>query len=502
MLRFSLLLCLSAAFAVATTAVADPATPRAGINLNGPSDWNSELPFVDVFRQSREWISQKEGAGWGQGPALDIDERGWVRELPDGVFAETLLMTIEGGHYPTGEYTVLYDGSGEIRFSGARVVSSEPGRMIIDVPRGNGIFLQIRRTDPNDYIRNIRVIMPGFESVYEDNPFHPVFLERWRGLAAVRFMDWMHTNNSTVAKWDDRTRVDDATWSPGIPLEVMIDYVNRIEVDPWFCIPHKADDDYVRNFAEVVRDRLDPGLKVYIEYSNEVWNGQFRQHHDAAERGAELGLSDAPWSNAWHYTAVRSVEVFAIFEEVFNGTDRLVRVLASQSGNPYVAEQIVKFRDAYRHADALAIGPYFGFNINAEDAPKWVERGVGAVLDHIEATTLPETIEHIRGNKRVADEHGLALIAYEAGQHLVGYQGGENNDALTAMLHEANRHPRMGEIYSRYLQAWTDAGGGLLAHFSSIGWWSKWGSWGLMEHYNSDPADYPKYGAFMEWARP
>jgi hypothetical protein len=28
--------------------------PSLGMNLSGPADWNTELPFVDVFRMSRE----------------------------------------------------------------------------------------------------------------------------------------------------------------------------------------------------------------------------------------------------------------------------------------------------------------------------------------------------------------------------------------------------------------------------------------------------------------
>ncbi len=38
---------------------------RVGMNLAGPADWNTELPFVDVFRMSRPWISQRAGEGWG-----------------------------------------------------------------------------------------------------------------------------------------------------------------------------------------------------------------------------------------------------------------------------------------------------------------------------------------------------------------------------------------------------------------------------------------------------
>ena len=56
----------------------------------------------------------------------------------------------------------------------------------------------------------------------------------------------------------------------------------------------------------------------------------------------------------------------------------------------------------------------------------------------------------------IRDRYGLALIAYEAGQHLVGVGGGENNDALTALFHQANADPRMGELYQAYLRGWQE----------------------------------------------
>lgn len=88
--------------------------PKLGINLAAPCDWNTELPLVDVFRFSRDWISQKQGAKWGLGPAIEIDSHGWVKSLPANCWAETLLCTIQGGHYPSGHYTVLYEGEGRL----------------------------------------------------------------------------------------------------------------------------------------------------------------------------------------------------------------------------------------------------------------------------------------------------------------------------------------------------------------------------------------------------
>jgi hypothetical protein len=80
----------------------------------------------------------------------------------------------------------------------------------------------------------------------------------------------------------------------------MVQLCNYLKINPWFCIPHLADDDYVRQFALLVKNSLDPALKVYIEYSNEVWNNVFEQHHYAEEKAKELkiGPQERPWEGA------------------------------------------------------------------------------------------------------------------------------------------------------------------------------------------------------------
>ncbi|MBM4037789.1 MAG: hypothetical protein FJ290_04680 [Planctomycetes bacterium] len=239
-----------------------------GINLAGLADWNTELPFADEFRLARKWISQQQGKPWGQGPALALDPHGWVTQLADGCAAETPMLTFPG-HKPQGEYVLLYDGEGEFRINGGKVVASQPGRIVVAIERDSGgVFLAIRKTNPRNPVRNIRFLLPGCEATYKAQPFRQGFLDLWRGMNTYRFMDWMHTNGSEVAEWADRPKMSDATWTiRGVPLEVMIDLCNRQLINPWFCMPHKATDDYVRQFATQVRDTLDPTLHVYVEYS-------------------------------------------------------------------------------------------------------------------------------------------------------------------------------------------------------------------------------------------
>ncbi len=482
--------------------------PRLGINLAGIADWATELPFVDVLRCARPWISQKKGAGWGRGPPLDLDAHGWVRRLEPGCWAETLLCTIPDGHYPTGRYTVLWKGRGRLEpWGGPVVVERGRGRMVLEVGGRGAFHLRLTETDPADPLRDLHVIMPGFEKTWRTDPFHPTFLRRWRGMACLRFMDWMRTNGSTVRTWADHPTPADATFSRrGVPLEWMIDLANRLGVAPWFCMPHMADDDFVRRFAGMVRERLDPRLPVYLEYSNEVWNGIFPQSRWAGEQGRRLGFAEKPWEAAWRFTAYRSLQIFKIWEEVFGGRGRLVRLLPSQAANPYVAEVILGFRDAARRADALAIAPYMGFTVGRgrlkDIGPAMKDWSVDQVLDYFEEHAFRPSLRCMEKNKAVADRYGLRLVAYEGGQHMVALvRDRDLADRLTDLFKAANRHPRMGDLYTRYFDHWAKVGGDLFAVFSSISRWGRHGCWGLAEFYDSPPEAYPKLAATLRWAR-
>lgn len=478
------------------------------MNLSGPADWNTEHPFVDVFRLSRQWISQKKGAPWGKGPELSLDANGWVKKLEPDCFAETPILT--GGHAPVGDYVCLYDGEGQVEFgANSKVVSREPGRIVVRIEaQKNGTFLSVRKTSEQNPVRNIRVIIPGFEKTYKTESFNPVFMNHWRGFNTLRFMDWMETNGSKQREWKDRPTMEDATWTiKGIPVEVMADLCTRLKANPWFCMPHLASDDYVRQFAKLVKARLNPELKIHIEYSNEVWNNMFKQHAYAEEQGKLLGLGpkERPWEGAAMFHARRSMEIFRIWEEVLGGHSQLVRVIAWQAagGNYWTDKMLLAYNDAGKNCDALAIAPYMTFmpspnskSLKTDEVAKW---SVEQVLDQVESKSLPECIGWMKTQKAVADKYGIKLICYEAGQHLVGVGGGENNNDLTKLLIAANHHPKMGAIYTKYLDAWRDLGGDLMCIFSSVSTSSKWGSWGLLE--GADETSSPKFDAVIEWNR-
>ncbi|MES1257545.1 MAG: fibronectin type III domain-containing protein, partial [Acidobacteriota bacterium] len=491
--------------------------PSLGTNLSELTDYSRELPFVDVFHAARTWIPQQQGAAWGQGPALQLDANGWIQSLQPGQYAETILLDNaldDQAHYPTGQYTLLYDGDGTIDFDlqSATIVSQTAGRMVVAVPAGqNGVFLRVMATNPANPIRNIRFIMPGFEATYQTQPFHPVFLQRLQSFKVLRFMEWMLTNGSNVQNWADRAVPADYTYTRrGVPLEVLIQLAGTANITPWFNIPAKATDDYIRQFATMVSAQLNPSLHFYLEYSNETWNGMFSQNAWIRSQGTSLGFSTDPTLATADYTAWRATGMFSIFQSVFGSSSRMVRVIASQAGNSWLSDQTLAFQNAFATADVLAIAPYF--NCDDTAAGGFGVLGDPATATQVAAMTADQVIDielaHINGcamqqmqsNAAVARKYGIQLVAYEGGQSLAGYNGAENNAALTAVFKTSNRSPRMAALYAQYLQNWITAGGDMFVHFSDVTAFTKYGSWGALEYQDQDPNTAPKYQALTTFA--
>jgi hypothetical protein len=490
---------------VVVAAAASAGAPRMGINLDMVNDWSTEWPFTDLSRASRRWIPQRVGAPWGQGGTLALTADNYVASLEPGQFATTIVFTDPEGHQPGGEYVLLYQGSGELRFDanpGVTVLTSSPGRISVRLAPATPAFISLRSTDPSNPIRNISFVGAANEATFRTRPFNEDFLDVIRPFGVIRFMNWQATNYEPPFEWSRRSLPSYATWAGpwGVPVETMVALANEVGADAWFNIPHNATDDYVRQFATMVRDQLSSPHRVYVEYSNELWNGIFPQSRYAGDRGMALGLSADRFQAALRFQSQRSLEIFAIWRAVFGADSaRVLSVLASQAGNAWTAEQLLDWRSAREHTDALAIAPYFGGRFGGRDGSAEAGMSETALLDALAQEIETTTRGMFESNARVAAAYGVKLTAYEGGQHLVSADVlPQYQDAVTMLFTGVNRHPRMGELYRRYLELWYESGGDLFDAFVAVASWGRYGSWGALEYVHQDPATSPKYQALLE----
>jgi hypothetical protein len=105
---------------------------------------------------------------------------------------------------------------------------------------------------------------------------------------------------------------------------------------------------------------------------------------------------------------------------------------------------------------------------------------------------LRDTLPYHAG---VAARHGLSLIMYEGGTHVVGHGPTVENDAITRFFTAFNYSPQMGALYDELLSGWRAAGGTLFNAFVDVAKPSKWGSWGALRHLDDAT---PRWQALMQ----
>ncbi len=373
---------------------------------------------------------------------------------------------------------------------------------------------------PDDCFRDIR-------NVGGDDPWNPRFLEEIAIFRSFRFMDWDHTNGSKRASWSERPRKDAARQNP-VAYEWMIDLCNRMNADLWVTVPHRtvtretgdrpcdyalrlcllvktgvdmgdaslapmesklavaSAQDLVRAGGRKTGDPLKPNLRFYIEYSNETWNGVFKQSHYCCDEGSAIGLDPKnKWTAGFRYHAWAAIRLFRAADLVFGtGSKRVVRVLATHSTNPWIAGQHLRILGDPAHnpwhvkADAIATAPYFGHKVQG-DSPD-------VVVQLREA--IRKSAEQSARHRALADEAGLKLIAYEGGQH------------VTKKAKTINTDTAMYDLYGEYLRAMSTSFSHF-SHYCHVGRAGDGGAWGALEHTGQPLDRSHKYRALVAWSK-
>lgn len=375
----------------------------------------------------------------------------------------------------------------------------------VTTPSNAGLYIVISRTEPADPVRNISLRLPNYADTTEafESEF---FLARLAPYDYLRFMNWGATNNSQLQHWSDRPRVGDMFYGgeKGVPYELMIELCNQTQKDMWICVPHLATDDYVKQLAKLIHDTLDDGLMVYVEYSNEVWNGIFAQSSHALTMGNNLGLSqpnDDDQRVRARYTAHRSMEIFDIFEARFGGIDRIIRVLPGQGENEWYAEALLTHDNAYQAADVYAITNYFNDGVIDEAVTnEWYKSSnYTAAFNYLDNQLRAKTTY---ADVALAQSLGMHVITYEGGPHIDPQWKYKNNteyNSILAFCEGMNAHPRMYDTYNIMLDFWFNTSGAE-AHTSFVHAGSP--LWGHYFYYNQpiSKTDTPKYQLMLDWS--
>lgn len=502
-----------------------------GMNVNGTGPYTWGMPFTDLMKSSGTWYTFVPGE-----PKFDteklkymaLDSEGYPLEIPSPLEPETegppqCVRFLVNNMYKKGRYKFLYEGEGEFRFDKELNKVEKDGDIILTFT-GNGTTpaIEIRKSKKGNHIRNIRII--SVDDVEAKSLFDPLFLEGLKPFHCLRFMDWMAINHSPQTHWDTRAKVNYYTQSTnkGVAIEYAIELCNLLKCDAWFCVPHMATDDYIKNFAILVRDTLDPSLKVYLEYSNELWNFLFSQSSYVLKNAP--GAIDSQVSKDLEEIkegypekdAYMMKRVFEIWTEEFGDLHkhRLIRVAAIHTALSDSTRRILNFlyskrnNENERPCDAVAGTGYF--YVKESDYKEW-----DSIAQKNPLSVTPEMVIDAAGEglpilKRdtintIRFTHGLDYIVYEGGQHLVPvFPKSPSNEAIWKAQTNSGMHDLYKELF--HIETIPEINCKLFCAYKYVGAQeSVFGSWGhlgnlsqLRNNFNKIVELAPKYAALLE----
>ncbi|HET9551828.1 MAG TPA: Ig-like domain-containing protein [Anaeromyxobacteraceae bacterium] len=543
----------SSATATATVQVNPPAAVPLGVNLDSVSSDSAEHLFADVVKQAREFYDNNQA--WGTYAA--VDAAGWP--TVDAV----VFLGSAGAHLATaGAYKVSFTGTASLQAAGGTLsnvaydAASNTTTADFTVSSNADTYLKLvnawRRADHaadasgnTRGATNISVLRPGHGKA---DVFSHELLAGLANFKAVRphvGMNGVNGNGQTLANWADRvtalsplqTFYQKPQAGYGIAWEYYVLLANTAGVDLYLTLPMNLTDDHVTRLAQLLRygsDGVNPytnvrdqpggpqgkspefpplaaGLKVYVEYVNEIWNGVFW----TTGQMVTLATNEYSAGDPYHYAttdaydrmrmraARRTVEISNQFRAVWGDADMGTRVkmvygcwMANGSYHPNVmytyVDRVYGTANAYGnpghpvswYIQAIAPANYLPDTGNDPGSVDGVFSFWG--------TTGGGLYASMDAYGTWAKAHpGIELMAYEGGEHLLGSTGGASWKLA------AQSDPRMQAVLLENYHRWFNTnGGGMAFYYTLVGAWGNFGYWGLSRDVTDETG--PKWQAVKQ----
>ncbi|MGA2538017.1 MAG: hypothetical protein ABSF53_18540 [Terracidiphilus sp.] len=542
-----------------TTVTVNASTPPLlGVNVGWVNDWDPEQMFADAMKQARKFGSVESPAnenanvdaqGWpleDAGVLVIANNQGaWsAGQYALAFTGQASVAAIDDAHVSVSP--VSYTTATNISTA---TVTVGPAYQNVYL-----VFTETQRTPSSPVgsgVTNVSLMRPS-ESGTPLPPgtlFTDVFLDRLKYFSAVRMMDYLEMNSSTEQTWTDRAIPGYASQqevpphasqnvSPqfvtGASYEYAIQLANQTGKDLWLNIPHLAfggsyqftSTDWATNLALLlqygsdvngnpytglagssganpqpaagpVNPGLNPGLHVYLEYSNEFWSGVGSQSawiEGQANAAIAAGDPDLDWDHdrneydlVWRinakgvmlianaFASVYGAQAFGtVYRPIFAGQ---IANAGTFAGLAYLDSQ---HGGANQYVWAIAGAPYADFK---GDTPKNTLTSA-EVLSEMQAYETSNVTPWIGSLAALANTEQL-----EGG--MVAYEGGQSTDFATAGAVAAQTAPGMRDVTTALIDSWFAQGGGTLFYYKLC----SADTWGLAENIGYDIDADPGYSA-------
>jgi hypothetical protein len=252
------------------------------------------------------------------------------------------------------------------------------------------------------------------------------------------------------------------------PIDDMIQFCNENDLDFWLNISPSTTDQGTIDLITFLGTHLKPGLKLYAEWANEIWNFGNQPYYWATINGYSAGISDE--NSFGPFQCVESKRYWDLGKPAWIAAGRdgndFLRVLAGQhpdtskaAGHAQTCNAHGVTFDRYATAPYLPNQPAFNYvadgSYNAASTATWTTE---QHIDVLEANYTFGGFEHEPGYIIDAltgkQSDGSHLYPQFVGVPLVVYEGGTGSTS-TSSVSTRTGTARAGDSSSGWTSSWT-----------------------------------------------
>ena len=492
--------------------------------------------FVDVVKGRRVWQNAKgspvDKNGWPTPTNETIVTCGVFELRPHGGWTPAMANEADG-YKPdwSGIYHGSFLGKADVHMHegpGAKVLdlkydaAGNTTTFKVDFPRDLGLlafdFYTHRTSEASagSGLSDLRVIRPEYPADSKET-FTRSFLNSLAPFRVLRVTElnagarWGREGDdySVPLEWAKRRLPTDSTQQSidgkfGIAWEYIVELANTTHKDIWINVPLNATDDYVKQLAAFLQAHLNPEIKIYVGFGDEIvklwWPVMdfLKKTADAEIKAGNSNLCQDGVKDteilAHRRRMRRFVEVSNLFRAVWGDGAMMTRIRPA-------------FSDDHK---------------NAVDSLVWAEKIYGATPHYVYAVAIPHVFRMTSKSKNGSKDEILADLrndsdenarnvyiplikfAHDQGLKAFVYSGGSEtgnpyNPTAENLANRimAERDPAMKDVVEHDIRDnWLAVGGDLYIYDSLVSAYWQGGCHGLTE--DIDRVDTPKYQAVKD----
>jgi hypothetical protein len=313
-------------------------------------------------------------SGWQRyyfsaGSLVGLKADGWPSQHPSDTNLQIAIYVPSNGfkesHYPftvhckTEPGVVMTSTNGSVTMTNVNLAA---GTFDLNYTGDSTTYLLLDRSTPISsafFISGVATFETGAPAQDIGHPYVNVDkLSDFAPFYAMRNMSAALTNHSTDEVINGRTAANSVP-SGGLRLwKYNVDMANSNNHPAiWVNVDSSCDSTYIDAMASYYLANLNPGITVYLELSNERWNGAFHQATNLQDRAVANGITNRQQHSREHKAMVTR------WRTIWGGSTSRIKAVLAWQGVATISDwqEMLDFESGYQAVDVVAKATYFNW---------------------------------------------------------------------------------------------------------------------------------------------